>query len=348
MSRHKVNPKILIELYEEGKSFADIAEEVGLTRQGVKYTLNKLGYEKQKAKHKYEIGEIVNNSVRIVQKLYNTKDNSKSYVVQSLAYPNEKNNYIVTEDSVKNAKNCAYVSGFKVCVESSLYGVESIRKYIPEESVEFAKTVTPTSPENIVVECDNCGNKKEIMVRSIIRQGIACQKCSKSISYSESFFQAYLAVKNISHEPQIGYKDLGRRKYDFKIELNGDTFLVETHGLQHYFEEDLTYYKVETIQESDNIKRQYAKDNNINLIELDCRKSEFEFIQNSIAENNILPNIEESDIPKMLDLMEKNSKYDVKRIVKEYKEGKTKTQLAKEENVGLQTMINLLKRNNVR
>lgn len=229
-----------------------------------------------------------------------------------------------------------------------LYDIESIRGNIID--VDEAKTLTHRSHERIMFQCstEGCDNTKMMIVNNLVKQGFSCPNCSTGISYSESFFTAYLEVKNIPYETQVIFEDLSDRRYDFRIQLNGTTFLCETHGKQHYYTEDEGYYKVETIQESDEIKRQYAKDNNINLIELDCRKSEFEFIQNSIAKNNILPNIEDKEIPNILELMESNSKYPVKKIIRMYESGKTSYQIGEELGHDALTIRNILRRNNIK
>lgn len=250
--------------------------------------------------------------------------------------------------SVRDKLKALEIHKVKKVEKMYLYDIESVRGHIID--INEAKTLTHQSHERIMFQCstEGCDNTKMMIVNNLVKQGFSCPNCSTGISYSESFFTAYLEVKGIPYETQVIYEDLSDRRYDFRIQLNGTTFLCETHGKQHYYTEDEGYYKVETIQESDEIKRQYAKDNNINLIELDCRKSEFEFIQNSIAENNILPNIEDKEIPNILELMESNSKYPVKKIIRMYESGKTSYQIGEELGHDSLTIRNILSRNNIK
>ena len=90
--------------------------------------------------------------------------------------------------------------------------------------------------------------------------------------------------------------------YDFYLERNGLNIIIETNGRQHYEEnglQKLGNYTLEEQQENDYIKRQLALSNNVNFyIELDCRKSEREWVKNSIL-NSKLPEIlsfKENDI----------------------------------------------------
>lgn len=228
-----------------------------------------------------------------------------------------------------------------------LYDIENIRGHIID--VDEAKETTYQSHKRIMFQCstEGCENTKMMRIADLVNHGYYCSNCSKGISYSESMFTAYLEVKGIPYETQVIYEDLSDRRYDFRIQLNGTTFLCETHGIQHYYTEDKGYHKVETIQESDSIKRNYAKNNNINYIELDCRESNFEFIRNSIGDNKYLPNIEDKEIPNMLELMELNSKYPVKKIIKMYKSGKTTQLIGEKLGYDAKTIWNILKRNNI-
>ena len=229
-----------------------------------------------------------------------------------------------------------------------LWDIESVRGHIID--IDKAKQTAHQSHKRIMFQCstDGCENTKMMRVADLINRGFYCPSCSTGISYSESFFTAYLEVKGIPYETQVIYEDLSDRRYDFRIQLNGTTFLCETHGIQHYYTEDRAYYKVETIQESDEIKRNYAKNNNINYIELDCRESNFEFIRKQIELNEHLPNIEDKEIPNMLDLMELNSKYPVKKIIKMYESGKSSYQIGEELGYGAKTTRDILHRNNIK
>lgn len=228
-----------------------------------------------------------------------------------------------------------------------LWDIESVRGHIID--IDEAKQTAHQSNKKILFKCstDGCDNTKMMAVRNLVNRGYSCPNCSSSISYPESFFTAYLEVKGIPYETQVVYEEIPTRRYDFRIVLDGTLFLCETHGEQHYFTEDRTYYKVETIQESDEIKRNYAKNNNINYLELDCRESNFEFIRNSIEDNKYLPNIEDKDIPNILELMESNSKYPVKKIIEMYELGKSTIQIGEKLGFTYGTINRILRKNNV-
>lgn len=301
----------------------------------------------------YNVGQVVNDTLKIAKQTRVKRGNKteKGYIVKSLAYPDDKNDYEIPETYLKRGVGCAYVAGRRVCNENSLWSIKSIRPHIID--VGESKTVTPSSHKKLKFKCstDGCNTTKMMAPNTLIRQSFSCPNCSTGIKYPERFTSAYLTVKNISHETQVRYDDLKDRRYDFRIKLNGVTFLCETHGEQHFSKEsNSSAWKnahKKTI-ESDGIKRQYAKDNNINLIELDCRESSFEWIRKQIERNEHLPNINDDEVDAMLEIMELNSKYPVKEIVDAYLIArKTIKKIAKHYNVDATTVKNILRRQNV-
>lgn len=229
-----------------------------------------------------------------------------------------------------------------------LWDVLEVRGNIIDE--QEAKQTMHKSNKKLLFKCssDDCENTKMMRVQNLVNQGFACNLCSTGTSYPELFMLAYLTVKNIEHETQVSYEEIPTRSYDFRIKLNGLTSLVETHGNQHFLTKDVGYHTIETIQESDSIKRNYARENNINYIELDCRESNFGFIRKQIELNEHLPNIEESEIDVMLEVIEQNKKYPVKEIIEMYLRARKSTYEIAEYYGCSYTCINdILTRNNV-
>lgn len=315
-----------IEMIESGYTYQEIANKLKRHKDTVRKKLNRLGYKKPK--------KWTNEEVETAKSLYESGMNFAQ----------------VGRELGKNGSS-VYIKLKALGIKSNnkmLYDIESVRGHIID--VDEAKQTTYQSNKKILFKCstDGCDNTKMMKVNNLVNRGYSCPNCSSNISYPELFFTAYLEVKNIPYETQVIFEDLSDRKYDFRIILNGVTFLCETHGGQHYLTKDKGYYNVETVQESDKIKRQYAKNNNINYIELDCRESNFEFIRNSIENNKFLPSLEDKEIPNMLELMELNSKYPVKKIIKMYESGKSTVQLGKELGYDATTVGHILKRNNIK
>lgn len=337
---------LLKKLIHEGKSTQEISSTLNRSESATKnkiYDLNiSLNKCKNRNKHKYKKGEIVNGTLKIIEqtRVKNGDKMHRGYVVQSVVYPTAKN-YEVNEYHLKNGTGCAYVAGRKVCNENSLWSVEKLRENIID--IEEAKNIIAHSNKKVRFKCSTvgCNNTKIMIPCNLLRRGYSCVLCDTKVSYPERMLASYFTVKNIKFETQIIFNNT-QRKIDFYIP-SLDVY-VETHGEQHYNIND-SWYKSSV--ESDRIKRKWAKDNNKKLIELDCRESNFEFIKNSINECDILPNILESDKEKIIDNIEASSKYDVQNIIEMYKNGLSAYKISDKLNLSPSIIYNILKRNGV-
>ncbi len=344
---------LMVKLYKKGMNFTEIGKEIGRARTSVGTFLKNMGYtpkSRNGSSHVFSIGEVVNESLLIVKhiKVKNGNYTCKGYVVKSLNYPDDKNDYEISEYNLKNGQGCGYTAGKRVCSESSLWSKTKYREYIID--IEEAKQISYNSAKEIMFRCP-CGEEKKMKVYNFVNHKFRCSTCSKGISYPEQMLMSYLKVKNIEYEYQVKF-DNSLRRIDFKIILDGNIYFLECNGLQHYqkISDGGTWINAyERTVKSDNIKKQYAKDNDIKIIWLDCRESSFKFIQHSIFKNEHLPNINNNEIDKMLKLMEDNSKYDIELIVKLYTIDKLSTvQIAKLIGVSHSTIGKILKNNGVK
>lgn len=297
-----------------------------------------------RTEYKYKVGEVVNETLKIVEqtrKLMNKNNyTNRAYVVQSLIYPDAPT-YTITEYHLLRGQGCSYKVGQRIYEGNSLYSIEKIRPFLT--NIEQAKKLARTSTKKIIVKCTNCGTKREIMARDLNLYGICCKICSKSISYPELFMASYLKVKGISFETQVKYDDLPNRRFDFKIELNNKNILIETHGNQHYSNISKKWGFSDTIK-SDSEKRKFCYNRGIELIELDCRISSFEYIEKNINNNETLPNIDLEDVEKIKNFIEKNKKYDVKKIIEQYKQGYSTLEIGEFHNVSDNIILSVLKK----
>ena len=137
-----------------------------------------------------------------------------------------------------------------------------------------------------VVQCLNCNaiSKKN---ETGLKNFNGCSKCNDGISYPEKFFLSLLNQLNIQYIYQKQFKWSNRIRYDFYIpHLN---CIIETNGNEHYNKKykyhGNTYIEV---HKQDIFKKELAINNNIKYyIELDCRKSESNFIKSSIMNSKL-------------------------------------------------------------
>jgi len=175
------------------------------------------------------------------------------------------------------------------------------------ESVKYLKNTEDSliysagSNESVVIKCPDCGYEKEMVVNALISRGFACPICSDHFPYSEKYFANFLKQvvdqRFLIQLTKKTFKWCDKYKYDFYLDdING---IVETHGLQHYEQTSGMWGTVEEIQANDKDKEELAKVNEIeNYIVIDCRKSEMNWIKDSIMKSDLpeLLNFKESDI----------------------------------------------------
>lgn len=156
-------------------------------------------------------------------------------------------------------------------------------------SEEDAKTHTKCSGKKVRVICPNCKKEKEMIISSIYKKKSISCTCGDGVSYPEKFIMSFLNQLNIKYKTQLSKKDfswIGSKRYDFYFEYNNKKYIIETHGMQHY--DDKFYTKKEEEQKNDLYKKELALNNGIDCyIELDCRKSNIDWIKNSIIHSEL-------------------------------------------------------------
>ena len=136
-------------------------------------------------------------------------------------------------------------------------------------------------------KCD-CGNEIIVKGRELRNGSRQSCGCNFTISVGESLIESYLLLNDIQYEKHVTFSDLfglkgGHLSYDFAIRLNNKVYLVECQGIQHY--QPVEFFggeqQFEVQQNHDIRKREYAADNDIPFVEIDCR---FENRQNIVKE----------------------------------------------------------------
>ena len=288
--------------------------------------------------HKFKIGDVVNDSLIIVNQTRHGKENRLAYEVQSKIYSNAPT-YIITERKLNIGQGCTYKTGKRVFEGNSLYSIDWARPYIVDK--EHSKTITPGSGKKTMFKC-LCGKEKLMTPPKFFEYGVSCPVCSKGTSYPELLIISYLEVKGLQYEYQKTFDDLPNRRFDFFVHGVG---ILETHGGQHFKNTFNWDYKETVISDED--KRNYCKEKNITLIELDCQKSYFKYIVQNINKNDKLPKITKEDELEIMEIMAKNNRYPIKEIVETYKNGLSTLEMVKEFNISGFTISNILKNQGV-
>lgn len=146
-------------------------------------------------------------------------------------------------------------------------------------------------------KCD-CGNEVDVLGFSLKNgdtTSCGCKKESKYEAYTEQYLQSCGYVRNVDYVKEKTYPDLkglgGQSlRFDFSVNLHsGEHVLIECQGEQHYRAADWyggeEYFK--KVQAHDSIKKQFAKDNNIRLIEIDYKDVLYENIIEKLKHNGV-------------------------------------------------------------
>jgi DNA-directed RNA polymerase subunit RPC12/RpoP len=250
--------------------------------------------------HKYTVGSIINNMMLLEQIRMNRKKHTeKGYEYQCL-----KCGYIGKMYETQITANI----GCQACANRIIVkGLNDIATTNPEYLKYFvdindAYEYSRSANKEIKVKCPECGYMKTMTINALTNTGFSCNKCSDGIPYPEKFMMNVLDQLNIQYEIQKVFdwskkiyhlkpkfkKLSGMKKYDFYIpKLN---MIIETHGEQHYRTnfDKLGGRNIDEEIENDDLKMYLAYNNGIkHYIILDCRKSELEWIKNSIMNSKL-------------------------------------------------------------
>lgn len=298
----------------------DIKREDGKTMLGIKYLDEDIFYMFtghfancqlgeilgiNTTKHYYKVGDIIEVSTGKIKikALTRDKDNKKDYVFKCLKCGWE--NGRINEGNLKKKQGCGCCSN-----KVPIMGINTIEitdswmlKYF--KNPKDAETHTYGSQDKDLLYCPICKTSKDIAIAILHRdKTVNCEVCKDGFSYGEKFtYNLYkqLNIKAKRHKyfdwSKNVYSEIdslcGNKEYDFHFELNGENYITETNGLQHYQECSFSRRSYFEESENDKLKEKLALDNGIkeeNYIVIDCRYSNFEFIKQNILNNKKIIN----------------------------------------------------------
>lgn len=255
----------------------------------------------KKSKSPFRIGEIYDkkNGKGKVKVINIGRKNNKRSIIYKCFDCGEINE--VDECTVKDGFYCPVCSNKKV-----VKGINDLATTNPEflkyvVNIEDAERLSIGSKKKVQCRCPLCGYEKMISFDILHRQGFGCNRCSDGLSYPSKFITALLSQLNVTFKTEYEDEWTNSRRYDYYIE--DYKCIIEAHGLQHYeggFEraggKNLSQEQI-----NDKYKQELAFSNGYsdsNYVVLDCRKSNIDWIRNSVM-NSKLPqilNFSDSDI----------------------------------------------------
>ena len=263
-----------------------------------------LGVKSSEFKYKVgqEFGEVI-----IEEQIRETKQktNSQGYIVNEgfkyyKCYCKICKQYFIIKESTikrnlsKNRPICKFCNN-KLGTRTPI-GIEHPEFIMLFKNPEDAFRLSSNSAEYVELVCPICGEICRKQVCSILKNGgtVYCEKCSYKKYYPERLVKYFLKQLKIQFIEQFAKGDAdwcNSKRYDFYFELNEEKYIIETHGNQHYEGNKKSCWTcLKDIQANDKYKYDLAIENGIkseNYIVLDCRKSELEWIKNSILNSRL-------------------------------------------------------------
>lgn len=241
-------------------------------------------------------------------------------------------------------KGCPY------CLGNIRYEGYSIEAVYPElvkyfKNKEEAKTIT-TGQKDVVIQCKcpDCNEDFQLKVSQLIYNKTKCPFCeNEGISKPNKLLLALLQY--VEKQCQIIKREYSptwakQYSYDGYFRIDNKDYLVEMHGAFHYIEKDFIDFKDQQLRDKE--KERLAKENNHNLIVIECIDTDYDYMINHILQ---------SEIPNILDLTKINweqiklkcTTTTLKNACKLFMDGKQVHQIANELMINKSTVEKYLK-----
>lgn len=209
----------------------------------------------------------------------------------------------------------------------------------PEDGYKYVEGST----EKVHWKCITCNKLyKSKSIEMVNKNGLSCSNCSDGVSYSEKVMSNILKYICVDFGNNITFYWSDAKRYDFYIpSLN---MIIETHGGQHYEKgfESIGGRTLQEEQENDKYKYEMAMKNGIDkYIVIDCRKSELEWIKNSILSSE-LSSIFNLSVLNWNEIHMKSSKSLHVKILEMWNNGYDKQDISAETSMSMATINNVL------
>lgn len=203
----------------------------------------------------------------------------------------KKHIWKTTPKSLFHGSDCPYCAGkIPIIGETSLWdthpNVASLLKD-PNDGYKYSKG----THKKVSFICKDCGHENIKSICDVCAYGFSCNFCSDYVSYPNKFGRAFLdqlPIENFICEYSPEWA--GCYSYDNYFVYNNVEYILEMDGKQHYYENGYFKRSLYETQKVDMIKDYLAEENGINVIRVECIKSECDYIKNNIL-NSELNNI---------------------------------------------------------
>lgn len=186
-------------------------------------------------------------------------------------------------------------------------------------------------------------------INKIADRGLSCPKCKDGVSYPEKIMINLLNSLGVFFVYQKTFEWSNSKRYDFYI--TSLKIIIETHGKQHYEEYDRGERRtLEEEQANDKYKHEMAIANGIepeNYIVIDCRRSNLNWIKNSILNSRLAELFDLSGVD-WKEIHKQSITSIVRSVCKDWNDGEHRLEvLARKYSLHTETIRRYLKNNNI-
>ncbi len=185
------------------------------------------------------------------------------------------------------------------------HGFKNPPKHIPKSTIvdeapwmlplfvdkEYPLTHSLHSNKKTLVKCPTCGIIKEMSADTLYQRGhVTCGICTDGISLPNKIMRYILIHLDNIDDLKFEYypKWAERKAYDNYFKYNDKEYIVEMDGGFHYLKNRFNGGRpLEETLKSDKIKDKLAQKHDIELIRIDCKESNFEYIKTNIIQSKL-------------------------------------------------------------
>lgn len=168
-------------------------------------------------------------------------------------------------------------------------------------NLEDTKRYPVRSNKEVDMKCPICGHKRKMRINNMTSFGFSCPVCGDSISMPNKIMRSVLSQIGIKFETEkhfnwchFLFKGIIKKGiYDFYFELDKNKYIIEMDGGFHFMDNPKNGQTKEDSKFIDTQKDELATKHHIQVKRINCQKSTFENIRESIIN---------SELSKILDL----------------------------------------------
>jgi len=161
---------------------------------------------------------------------------------------------------------------------------------------EIGYTISYGIPKKQIFICPDCGLERSINPNQLINAGFSCPRCRDGVSIPNKIGFNILEQLNIDFIPEYSPHWIGKMRYDFYFKINDKQYILEMDGGFHYQDNSMSGQTAKKSKEIDDYKDKLALEHDIEIIRIECKKSDLEYIKQNISDSMLFELLDLSSI----------------------------------------------------